>query len=232
MQWFMPTTSELRDRIEQMYRLDAALTKMKAVAADVENINQRIETDLSPSKVQHEMRLRTLEQWQLIERLEAQGQAIGALQAALAQRTEENNQLRQDLTALKNLMTTKYDVIQLQIDELHEQKSAAAAQSEEQTAEIEVLQKLLETIQDQQAQQADEPKLIDGLRAELEKLRADLNAKNEEINQLWQLFAERVEELTSKDNALVERLDAQEVVMSEMLTQIDQLVNRAERRRK
>ena len=197
MQWFMPTTSELRERIEQMYRLDAALTKMKAVAADVENINQRIETDLSPSKVQHEMRLRTLEQWQLIERLEAQGQAIGALQAALAQRTEENNQLRQDLTALKNLMTTKYDVIQLQIDELHEQKSEAAAQSEEQTAEIEVLQKLLETIQDQQAQQADEPKLIDGLRAELEKLRADLNAKNEEINQLWQLFAERVEELTS-----------------------------------
>lgn len=205
MQWFMPTTSELRERIEQIYRLEAALTKLKAVAADVENINQRIETNLSPMNVQHEMRLRTLEQWQLIERIEAQNQAIGALQAALAQRTEENNQLRQELTSLKKLTTTKYDVIQLQIDELHEHKSAAAAQSEEQTAEIEVLQKLLETIQDQQAQQSDEPK-------EIEKLRA-------EIDQLYQLFADRIEELNAKNEALVERLNAQGDVISELVNQ-------------
>ncbi len=232
MQWFMPTTGELRDRIEQMYRLDAALTKMKAVAADVENINQRIETDLSPSKVQHEMRLRTLEQWQLMERLEAQGRAIGALQAALAQRTEENNQLRQELTSLKKLTTTKYDVIQLQIDELHEHKSAAAAQSEEQTAEIEVLQKLLETIQEQQAQKAEEPSQFDELRAEIKELRSTLEAKDEEIKQLWQLFAERVEELTSKNTALVERLDAQDELMGEVVAQLDQIWLRLNRGRK
>lgn len=216
MQWFMPTTSELRERIEQIYRLEAALTKLKSVAADVENINQRIETNLGPMNVQHEMRLRTLEQWQLIERIEAQGQAIGALQVALAQRTEENNQLRQELTSLKNLTSTKYDVIQLQIDELHEHKSAAAAQSEEQTAEIEVLQKLLETIQDQQAQQSTAP-------SDIEKLRA-------EIKDLWQLFAERVEELNSKNEELIERLNAQDDLMGEIVNQIDQIWKRLERK--
>lgn len=217
MQWFMPTTGELRERIEQLYRLEAALTKLKAVAADVENINQRIETDLSPMKVQHEMRLQTLEQWQLIDRIEAQGRAIGALQAALAQQAEENNQLRQELTSLKKLTTTKYDVIQLQIDELHEHKSAAAAQSEEQTAEIEVLQKLLETLQDQQAQPSSEPSELDAIRAE--------------IKDLWQLFAERVEALNAKNDELVERSNAQDELMGEMVNQLDQIWRRLEKKK-
>ena len=201
MQWFMPTTKELRDRIEQMYRFDGALTQLKAVTADVESIRQKIESDLSPTKVQHEMRLNALEQLQLLERIDAQNRALGGLQAALTQQVEENNRLRQELTSLKNLLSTKYDVVQVEIEEIKTKQSEAADQS----AEIEVLQQLLEGLQNQKPQPSIDPTALDELRAE--------------VNQLWQLFADRVE-------AIEGRLDAKDALLSEIVNQIEQILNR------
>ncbi len=201
MQWFMPTTKELRDRIEQMYRLDGALTQLKAVTADVESIRQKIESDLSPTKVQHEMRLNALEQLQLLERIDAQNRALGGLQAALTQQLEENNRLRQELTSLKNLLSTKYDVVQVEIEEIKTKQSEAADQS----AEIEVLQQLLEGLQNQKPQPSIDPTALDELRAE--------------VNQLWQLFADRVE-------AIEGRLDAKDALLSEIVNQIELILNR------
>ena len=184
-----------------MYRFDGALTQLKAVTADVESIRQKIESDLSPTKVQHEMRLNALEQLQLLERIDAQNRALGGLQAALTQQVEENNRLRQELTSLKNLLSTKYDVVQVEIEEIKTKQSEAADQS----AEIEVLQQLLEGLQNQKPQPSIDPTALDELRAE--------------VNQLWQLFADRVE-------AIEGRLDAKDALLSEIVNQIEQILNR------
>ena len=61
MQWFVPTTDELRERIEKLYQLDAALRQLANLQSEVDNITDRIEKDLRPTKVQHEMRIRDLE---------------------------------------------------------------------------------------------------------------------------------------------------------------------------
>ena len=61
MQWFIRTTDELRERIEQLYQLDGALQQLARLKSTVETVNERIEKDLRPTKVQHEMRLRALE---------------------------------------------------------------------------------------------------------------------------------------------------------------------------
>ena len=121
MQWFIRTTDELKDRIEAMYQLDGALQQLAKLKTTVETMSDRIEKDLRPTKVQHEMRLRELEP--LLEQIDEHTLRLTKLEEATAELTplagdltsaygilrKNKGELEELRAELKNLRSTKSD---------------------------------------------------------------------------------------------------------------------------
>ena len=178
MQWFIRTTDDLRERIEQIYRLESALRRVDNLAADVESISQRIEKDLRPSKVQHEMRLRALEP--LLEQIEDTDNFRADVQWQLDQSATEIKNLRQEFTALRKISAAKNEkFFEQTITELNGVR-----------VEMEELKKKASTAEPTEPPPEPEPTpeplidpRIDSTVEEVKTLRAELDALKEKISE-------------------------------------------------
>ena len=180
MQWFIRTTDDLRERIEQIYRLESALRRVDNLAADVESMSQRIEKDLRPSKVQHEMRLRALEP--LLEQIEDTDNFRADVQGQLDQSATEIKNLRQEFTALRKISAAKNEkFFEQTITELNGVR-----------VEMEELKKKASTIEPPKVEPPPEPEpspeptidpRIDSTVEEVKTLRAELDALTQKISE-------------------------------------------------
>ena len=184
MQWFIRTTEELRDRIEDVYHLDRALRQLEIVVADVESISERIEQDLRPTKVQHEMRLRALEP--LLEQIEENEQLRTGLVEHLNEMAAEIKNLRQEFTALKKVSTAKgekyveqtteeFKKVRAELDGLRAQLSEP--KEDHSAEEINALKQTLNAFEEKLSEPTEEIKLI---RAELVEVQAKLSEPKDE----------------------------------------------------
>ena len=209
MQWFIRTTEDLRERIEQIYRLESALARLDTLAANIDNISQQLEKDLRPSKVQHEMRLRALEP--LLEQIEDQERFKAELLKLLEDSAAEIKSLRQEYTALKKISTTKNekqfeqftaDIAALRSD-LNSLKEELSAPKEDQSAEqIAALQSELDALKEKLSEPKEDQSAeeIAALRSELDALKEQLSEPKEDQS------AEQIAALRSELDALKEKL--------------------------
>ena len=185
MQWFIRTTEELRERIEQIYRLESALARLDTLAANIDNMSEQLEQELRPAKVQHEMRLRALEP--LLEQIEDQERFKEELLKWLDDSTAEIKRLRQEFSGLKKLSAAK-------TEKLVEQH---ATNSKMFRAELEAFKETLDASSGVQAS-----KDIAALRVDFELLKEELAAPKDDPS------AEKISVLQSDIDAIKSDMDA------------------------
>ena len=216
MQWFIPTTEELHDRIEQIYRLESALARLDNLAAIIDNLVERIEKDLRPSKVQHEMRLRALEP--LLEQIEDTDAFRADMQDQFDQSTAEIKKLRQEFTALKKISASKNEKFFEQTItelngvrvELEELKKNALSAKEDQTAaealaQVDQLRLELDGLKEKLSEPTIDPKLEQKVE-QIEPRVEQIDQRIEQIDQRVEQIDQRIEQLHSAFEGLKEKV--------------------------
>ena len=248
MQWFIRTTEDLRERIEQIYRLESALARLDTLAANIDNISQQLEKDLRPSKVQHEMRLRALEP--LLEQIEDQERFKAELLKLLEDSAAEIKSLRQEYTALKKISTTKNekqfeqftaDIAALRSD-LNSLKEELSAPKEDQSAEqIAALQSELDALKEKLSEPKEDQSAeeIAALRSELDALKEQLSEPKEDqsAEEIKKLRAEFQSNSSAKDEEIKqlwqlfdERIASKDAEIKQLREQATELTSRLEDR--
>ena len=239
MQWFIRTTEELRERIEQIYRLESALARLDTLAANIDNMSEQLEQELRPAKVQHEMRLRALEP--LLEQIEDQERFKEELLKWLDDSTAEIKRLRQEFSGLKKLSAAKTEKLVEQHAtnskmfraELEAFKETLDASSGVQASkDIAALRVDFELLKEELAAPKDDPSAekIAALQSDFDRLKEKLSEPKDDhtLEEMQKIYSEFKSSLSAKDEEIKqlwqlfeERLKTKDEEIAQLKAQLD-----------